>query len=339
MKLLLHIGIPKTGSTSIQGYLAKESDTLEKNSIIYPEAAHAEFGGSRILDAIREPETAGRDDRESIDRHLAKIAKTHTDPKVIISSEYLINIYRHCDLLKEFLDAHFEGAKIIMYVREPCAFYKSIILQALKAEAVFPAPDKFKHEYRASIEHIERHFPDCLNLRIFNRERLLQGNIVYDFVKSFLPEQDIEASEFSEASLNVTPAPETLYLMQRYFRQNHRDEPRQFRREAWALFHIFNHTARLEGLPTESNLKPGIRELIISRHSDDLIWMKEQKDIRFSGIEYERISDLATATNDDDFQSLSDVMEINFDAAEKVLQRSLQNLAMRTKDQILKTPG
>lgn len=132
MKLFLHVGYPKTGTSAIQSFLAKNDEDLKKIGYLYPQTGRlgdAHYGFSSAFGLGRhsaaDPKTTPQKIRTSLDEELAKSKCTN----LVISSENLIL----CKNPKIFADA-FEGFEIhpVVYLRRHDDWFESAYNQSVR---------------------------------------------------------------------------------------------------------------------------------------------------------------------------------------------------------------
>ena len=205
MTVYLHIGTPKTGSTSIQCFLHTNRDVLKKLGYLYP---------CSILNPYR------------FDHNIfAWELKTHLENKawippsfhelqkeltlsqannVIISSESLqihCNAPQDIEYLKNLLvRIGFTQIYIIIYLRHPQDLFVSMCSQVIKnaQNEIFLSPPKnesdiFQHiyDYRETIQNYEKVFGrENLRIRLFDKEEWYEK----DLLKDFLATIDVECS-------------------------------------------------------------------------------------------------------------------------------------------------
>ncbi|WP_288941540.1 hypothetical protein [uncultured Roseovarius sp.] len=205
MKLLLHIGTGKTGSTSIQGCLQANADRIraqgvyvpailgERNhrklpAIVQKDAASKNF---MVTQGIKGPgqRQAARDKwkTEFLDDIAAAGARYD---RCIITAEHLSFLDAgEIEDLKALLSGPFQPPRILVYLRDPIDYEVSMYDTALKVGGLRPGPRPpepgGETDYRMLLEKWAGVFGvDALDVRIFDRRELLQGDIVADFAQA-----------------------------------------------------------------------------------------------------------------------------------------------------------
>jgi len=199
---ILHIGMPKTGSPTLQRTLHGSNHVLKQYGICYPShlgsspASHR-IMASKLMPAERFPRHLRRCRPQQQADQLYLELKSRIDAareqgwakQIILSSEILFRLpqegYESCfrEGIHELLGDQFY---IVAYLRAPASAYLALLQQKLKAS--FKLRPARPPEYRKVIKS----YQDLLGggrirLRIFDRGELCGGDIVKDFCHHFLP--------------------------------------------------------------------------------------------------------------------------------------------------------
>lgn len=198
--VLLHIGTPKTGTTSLQKFLMDNARALQKRGVDYPTDerifwhwAHHPLGAvlskpyARWVDASynRPPQEAFAPLREHIEK-----TRAHT---VLLSSEQFF-LAKNLKQLPSLLPG--VRIRVLCYFRWQVEFLRSWFRQAIVAGGNFWQLDesnfeRFIKRWTESLDHYEtaselaRIFgKENLALRIFERDCLRDGDIVSDVLEA-----------------------------------------------------------------------------------------------------------------------------------------------------------
>lgn len=278
---LLHIGTPKTGSTSIQECLAR-----------------AEMGGS--LGQVRYP--LFRNDRNH--RRLAPLYRPYEDIPQWWRHQYPVNDRRFQRMREQFRRFLFDELRsasgaiisaevlggftpalveqlrhdleslgfnefhIVMYVRDPADFFLSRTQQHLKT-ALGPTfvedPVSFRYEFRQAAQAWEQVFPGDLIVRQF--PRLPDHDVIDDFADLLKQHLDVTLPRLP-VRMNTTLSAEAMQILQEY-RQTFWPESGGFLTpDAARLVRFLAESAK--DLPqTRPVLKKEVAEQIRANHSAD----------------------------------------------------------------------
>ncbi|MEO8927082.1 MAG: hypothetical protein ABI306_07945 [Caulobacteraceae bacterium] len=201
---ILHIGVEKTGSTSVQATLSKNRQKLRAHGVLYPEAlgeknhvkAYA-FASESGVDELKSP--WGLDNPAAIARFRNQLTAQLTQevraarPKVFcVSNEHCSSrllarseIERLADLLGGLADT----VKVVVYLRRQGDALRSAYSTYIKTGGTdhfdLPGPEeiKRKYDYEAILGRWAAVFGEgAMDVRLFDRETLKDGDVVADFV-------------------------------------------------------------------------------------------------------------------------------------------------------------
>ncbi len=188
--LVLHIGDPKTGSSSIQEVLRNrlwESPTV---SVAYPE----QLNSFPLANALSDPKQA--EHREARYAKLADwLGSSDADVAVVSAEQFFrVNPERLLETLKEFLPAYVPTLRVVAYVRPHASRLLSAFMQRSKAGlyqgdmATFFERTQGENllRYAPRFERWRDAFGDRFTLRPMIREQLRDGDVVSDFLNFVL---------------------------------------------------------------------------------------------------------------------------------------------------------
>ncbi len=141
-RLILHAGACKTGTTSLQIYLARHSDGLRKRGILYPATGVLETQDLKhqwIVSALL------MNDRSELSRRMAAVEDECDDTihTVFLSTEGIFNHWwDYSNASKELFSVLGEHYDLYcwLWLREPVEFFKSYYLQAMRNPQVANIP-------------------------------------------------------------------------------------------------------------------------------------------------------------------------------------------------------
>ncbi len=145
MKLFLHIGMDKTGTTFLQGFCHERRDRLARHGICYPfgvapnEFSHVDFAhahGAGWNDAATDEGSA---------RAIEKLSGVNPDLPLLLSSEALSTVPNKLfvDRIKTWAERNgYDDAEVIVYLRNQVDLFVALYAEAIKWGRKEPA-DKF----------------------------------------------------------------------------------------------------------------------------------------------------------------------------------------------------
>jgi len=205
MKIYLHIGTEKTGTTSIQSFLADNRDELHKHKIMYSKVL-GDPNNIRLSIALQDTDKI--DDsrihakittkekilnfKEELRSDLSEEIQKEKPEILIISSEHLssrMNREKEIKRLKYFLNQFSDDITVIVYLRRQDKFFESLYSTAIKKGNVidFSFPDKGREgqnfHYNRMLKLWENVFGfENIKVNIFEKSRLFQKDVISDFI-------------------------------------------------------------------------------------------------------------------------------------------------------------
>ena len=225
-RLILHAGMHKTGSSSIQAFLqSAELDNAtyfrwdkSNHSILFvtlfaehPEA-HWYFRQRRV------PLAQISAERARLKRDLQRQIEAAPHDLFLFSAERIYGASR-ADLraCRAFFAPFFDPVSVCCYLREPLSFAASMLQQSLKTGAV-PGPRALMPRFRQRIGNLDRVFgSDNVQTRLYADPRRAEQDVVADFCRwTGVRSGGAQRVEVNK-SLSVD-ATALLYLFRRYAR-------------------------------------------------------------------------------------------------------------------------
>ena len=198
MKLLLHIGPHKTGSTSVQLSLSKVRKALLEQGVWYFEPKIAATSAIFAQYASKEQRLApgllrkfANEDailawsRQCLVDLRAQAARGDADLCIISSEDFLsLTPDKVAELLRDMQEI-FSEVTVLAYARDPVALYLSVLQQMVKTGfqlRQLKTPETFNFPLRRGLETYGRVLgrPRMI-VRNFDRANLVQGDVVQDF--------------------------------------------------------------------------------------------------------------------------------------------------------------
>lgn len=227
MKLSLHIGTPKSGTTTIQQFLKHNRALLQENGVHVPQSAGPSnqrrlaamfLNDDTVDDFFRRLNLQNRAERIAAKRQwqadLSAEIKAQTCSHVVMSSEHLQSRLHEPEAIRalsDYLQALFSDIRIILYIRDPLDTIVSLYSTAVKsgsrlAELPLSPPDLWANivNHKATIQRWQANLaPAELRLRLFQKDDFVQGDLLADFISAAeLPALDYKRPKRANESLD-----------------------------------------------------------------------------------------------------------------------------------------
>lgn len=185
-QIWLHIGSPKTGTTSLQGFLNDNQGQLRDSAgLNYMDAGRVNIAHNRLATQARVGEA------EPIFNKIIAEADAAPEMGHVISSEMLFNLYTTRKFVQAVPNAMRGGrTQVICYVRRQDAYLEALYKQLLKNGRIAPDRAAFLAEARRMVSYdlvldayAEVFGAENILVRPFSRDRLAQGDVVFDFAQ------------------------------------------------------------------------------------------------------------------------------------------------------------
>lgn len=348
MRTLLHIGQPKTGTTTLQRAFDTNRAVLEAHGILYPEDPNGRYENHRLLMGDLFPdgkvprhilknyavETLTRkrqETRRSISRRVAECAP---DTLLLSAESFFRKLPKSTGReFKRTIEKAANGVTLIepiAYLRRPSSHYLSSLQQRLKVNHRVRRPGNL--QLRPALESYEATFgKDRMHVVAFERSSLKDGDIVADFAYRFLGETGLSLSDLTRPEMtNESLSFESMDIVRRYRATFLADKADVYERSGTkllrTLMEIETGLAR-DGSPTghatvetaKPRLQPGISEMC-DLASDQLLWLRDTYNIAFDGVDYSRLERGQLSTLPEGNLSLEEVVVIDRDIQDSLLQ-------------------
>jgi hypothetical protein len=312
MRTILHIGMPKTGSTVLQDCLGASRDRLAAHGALYPtNPPGCPFNNHRMLifgfmarrdlprHVLKYPDYArgdlGARYAEFLDHVRAEVAAARP-ACAILSSETLFrrlgpDAGRRLAAAVAGLGGD-EPPVVAVYLRRPSDYYLSALQQRLKsAHAVVPprvqSPVAVLESYASAFGAA------ALRPRVYDRALFADGDVVADFLAAHLPERGIAPSALTRpAGANETVSAEAMDLMRRYRLAFHRRAEDVWTPDSAQLLRALRRIDAGVGAP-----RPRLREEIaeaIDYARPDPLRLRDAFGLVFPGLDYRRLERAGT---------------------------------------------
>lgn len=298
MRILLHMGQGKTGTTALQRALHADRKLLAQHGILYPAfapqtVAHHMLIALCVADDRVPPHVLGP--FGSLDLLRAKAAAAlyqlraeveQTRPKVLIlSSETFFHGLQHSgkERLARMLAPLSSDIRPVAYIREPGSLYRSRLQERMRIAAT-PLPPAAQR-VRQSLEESEAVWGG-ISVCPYDPARLVDGDILRDFASRFLADL-IDPILLRAGSENRSLSAEAILIISRFRKLVAPD--RDWHREARSD-RLLRHLLAMEaaGPRRPVALRPGIAEAV-RRASTDYLWLRDRHGVTFPEIDYAKV--------------------------------------------------
>lgn len=307
MEVIIHPGMPKTGSSSIQKTLvnhpvtdwvvpARNSGNMGRELILLFEDEPWNAPAFTIQGVSRE-EVLSRKEKllEQLTEQLRKAARQGLN--TVFSAERIFNVPEHVvTRLRDFyLDLGFRP-RVVGYVRQPVSFMQSAFQQNLKTDTPgLLEPKNLMPAYRRGFEKLDKVFgQENVSLKLFNPGTLRGGDVVVDFFAEMGTDLPSEHAVRVNESLSLEAC--ALLFAQRTLgtglERGFRTAGRSNARFVEALSVIGKRKLRF----SRSFVEP-----ILDRYRPELLWMEERLGVG--------LLDLPEADGDGMIKSADDLIE------------------------------
>ncbi len=225
-RVYLHIGTEKTGTSSIQHFFAKKRDELKKLGILYPASLgtpnnmkitaaaenYIKLDDLRIKYELRNPKQIDQFRKNIIENLKEEIEESNAET-VIISNEHLssrLNRPEEIERVKKMLSPLFDEFKIVVYLRRQDKFFESRYSTAMKTGNTreFKIPEKgkesFDFHYWNMLQMWEAVYgKENMIVRKFEKEALIGGDIIKDFVNATGIDIDIKDEDIEKQNVSL----------------------------------------------------------------------------------------------------------------------------------------
>lgn len=320
MKLLLHIGMAKTGTTALQTAFANQRALLLRHGVLYPET---DFHSSNhcFLDGFMRPPKLftrrtlyafGGKDPDYISNlletnwvQIKRQINKHNPHTVILSGETMFRGFEtgNSGAFKSRLLELTDEIQVVAHVRQPSRRYLSDVQERLKRSSSFPPPAAAS--FRKTLEICESLFGRKPIVLAYERDLLLEGDITSDFLGRLLPELGPVIPQVSSPALNESLSAESMALLQDYREAIYPGADNLFVDDGAHLGPLLRQVETNHDFRQRPVLRAGIGHFI-DHASVDLLWLEKNYGIRFGGIDYSAIKE----SPDNPYRSFSTVSDI-----------------------------
>jgi hypothetical protein len=291
LRVIFHVGMKKTGSSSIQNSLASSSDYLESKGFYFPcytkhshqklfLCADGEGRAVQFLTGKNSPAAVSeiRERSEAVWARLGREIEKSKPHTIILSSEYAFGLpVSHLQKIISRFRKYSDDIHVIGYLREPSALYLSATQQLVKYGHKLRDPfsqinyeEMYKKTFKANA--------DKTTILPFRRDVFLEGCIVQDFLARFLSLSAQERHNIPTRSVNESISAEGMELMRSF--NTWRAQERRIPGDDICKILLSAIRSGDQNLNLKKPvLLPLISAKILRSNADGLSWLKENADL------------------------------------------------------------
>lgn len=213
--IVLHAGLHKTGTTSLQRYLAFYREQLLDEQVLYPAQGRptesfgeAQFGQHRLAWFLKKQKEATISDWESVLRETAE----HPGYETVISSEGFEQLDAiGINAVRGLLSEH--QVRVIFYFRHPADYMVSVYKQRVKSGKMHLRFDDFVKQqihlcdYQGRVRRWRAVFgQDAIGVRVFEHALEVEGGLIADFLSQIRVKPDFFSRNDRQFRNNQSPS-------------------------------------------------------------------------------------------------------------------------------------
>lgn len=225
-ELILHVGFPKCGSSYLQSFLAKNTDHLLRQGIVYPEifdltpmrkGVYGQGNGYSLAYYLLDDKTITNCQYEPFTLNDLSVLLSKTSGKVLISSEWFVVISNeNLKALRDTAKKNNYEVKVVFYIRPVLDFLESEYAQNIKMGKLSVEFDEWN--YNISFHHIVNKLRsafgvESVHARLYDKSSWKGGRLSIDFL-DFIGVNDIKLFE-DVGGVNESLSPLVLYLQRK----------------------------------------------------------------------------------------------------------------------------
>jgi hypothetical protein len=181
----LHIGLNKTGTSSLQDFFSMNADTLRAEGWCYPRAGRDTTAHHPLSKRLKPGPLAN----DAATREMVAALRTELagcERAVLSSEDFHTHVPRGIERIRDALEGH--EVRVVLYVREHVAYLASWYQQNVQATHLSCAFDSFCYFTRKPLFKVadawgEVFGRDRVTVRLYDRAALHGGDIVQDFAQ------------------------------------------------------------------------------------------------------------------------------------------------------------
>jgi len=206
-QIFLHIGMPKTGTSALQLFFARNIERFYKYGISYPKFNTPEIGNATSLVGPL-INNGPKLNCKPYTLNMLENFLSEEKSDVLLSSEWFITLDSEKLLIfKEIFEKYSFCPIVICYIRRRDKELQSIYTQAFKYRKIDCKCDELvvHQNYVKTLNKFTSVFnSDAIKVRCYEKGQFYNGNIFYDFL-NILGIENYEGFLFPETKINASP--------------------------------------------------------------------------------------------------------------------------------------
>lgn len=304
--LYLHIGSPKTGTTSLQMRLFHNQNALAKHNFCYP---GKEFSHQKIFFKTNcAPDDWARQFRGQNHAAVKQIVNNYIfglekDLRkdfgyYLMSAEdlFIWNRY-YVENILEYFSQFFDEIKVISVVRDPVDYYRSYQQELIKARSYIESPSHFKYDFKKVIET----WSEFVEVKVLG---FIPGQ---DIFKVFCNLFGLRSEQFKvkQGSNNSSMSIEQILLLEKVQKHLYQGKDDMLKVHLKTISNI--------NAPSSSKveLQERIKPIVYTKHREDVEWLYNNHEIDFRNPKLKNTSPTSIATFESSKVEVKDVFKVN----------------------------
>lgn len=259
---IVHIGMHKTGSSSIQVTLDKKFKSEETCYFNLGKANHSRL----ILNLFsKHKKSIVEDDNSVIMKKMLESIENCPGQRMILSGEGIVKLTKkELEDFKDFLYQYFEQITIVAYVRSPSSFIVSAFQEIVKGGIYHFMLEKVYPNYRNKFRKFDLVFGrENVHLWKFDPKTFIEGDVVTDFCHKI----DIKMNLSSVIRVNDSLSMEALSLLYLYGKYGSgTDIPNKGK-----VISLLQKIGK-----RKIQISPNLLNPIIDKNAKDILWMEDR---------------------------------------------------------------
>lgn len=293
---IIHIGLHKTGSSSIQSTLYKNLDDNNYAYVNLDTPNHSR----RILSLFMDkPENHGLNRKRALSKEQVIELNQETermlienflssDKNMIISGEDIsLMSDKYLIKFKLFLERYFDTVRVIGYVRSPITYMTSMFQQRVKGGHTIFNLSSFYPNFRIKLEKFDKIFGrNNVYFYLFDKKHLYKKDVVSDFCYHL--SIDLDSNSISRTNESITKEALKLLYVYHKFGYGYGEGD-----------NVIKELSKIGN--TKITISPLVIHPVLQKYSHDIQWMEERIGIKFN---------INTGVNNNDILNESDLVKI-----------------------------